>query len=110
MADHQQAALGRDAHDLFRWHRRQVEVTPEQVLMIVRKDDDLAGLDLDRLPVRDLRRQPPLDDIVVEHEVLGTFEQRAAVLSANLRQDAPGRSELRMQEDAALQTNHPQHV
>ena len=85
-------------------------MTSEQVLMIVGKDDDLAGFDLHRRPARDLRGQPSLDDIVVEHEVFGTLEQRAAVLRANLRQDAPGCSELRMQEDAALQTNSPQYV
>ena len=78
--------------------------------MIMRKDDNLAGPDLDRLPVRDLRGQASLDDIVVEHEVLGGFEQRAAVLPSDLREDTPGRGELRMQEDAALQPNDPQHV
>jgi hypothetical protein len=78
--------------------------------MILRKDDDFAGLDLNRLPIRDLRGQPSLDDIVVKHEVFGALEQRAAVLAANLRQDAPGRSELRVQEDPALQTNKPQYV
>ena len=78
--------------------------------MIVRKNHDLAGLDLDRLPLRDLCGQAPLDDIVIEHDVLGTFEQRAAVLAGDLRGDAPGRRELRMEKHPALQTNDPQYV
>ena len=46
----------------------------DQVRMIVRKDDDFAGSDLDRFSVGDLRRQAPFGHIVVKHEVLGTFE------------------------------------
>ena len=74
----------------------------KQVSMIVRKDDDLAGLDIDRCLVRDLRAQTALDHIVVKHHVLGTIEQRAAVLPGDLREDAPGRSELGMYKDPAL--------
>ena len=68
----------------------------------MRKDDDLAGPDLDRQLIRELRRQTALDDIVVEHHVLGAVEQRAAVLPGDLREHAPRRGELGMQENAAL--------
>ena len=110
MADRPQPAPGLGANHLSRRHRRQVEVASQQVLVVVGKDDDLAGLDRDRLGVRNLRCQPPLDDVVVEHEVVGTLEERAAVRRGDLREEAPGCGELRMQEDAALQTNDPQHV
>jgi hypothetical protein len=78
--------------------------------MVMGKDDDLAGLDIDRLAMRDLRAQPPLDHVVVEHEVLDAVEQRTAILRGKLRPDAPGGGELGMQEYAALETNEAQHV
>jgi hypothetical protein len=59
---------------------------------------------------RDLRSQAPLDDVVIEDEVLDSSEQRAAILRSNLRLDAPGSGELRMQEHPALQTDNAQHV
>src|SRR5258705_13738994 len=85
-------------------------MTSQQMGVVVWKDDDLAGLYLDQLPIRDLRCQTPCDDVVVEHEVLGALEQRAQVPRGDLRGDAPGCGELRMQEDATLQTHDPQHV
>jgi hypothetical protein len=74
VADHPQTTPRRSANHLFCRHRRQVEVTSQQMLMAVGKHDNLAGLDLDRLPVRDLRCQAPFDDVVVKHEVLGTLD------------------------------------
>jgi hypothetical protein len=58
------------------------------MLMVMGEDDDLAGHDLDGVPMRDLRSQVPLGDVVVKHEVLGAFKHRAAVLPANLRMAA----------------------
>jgi hypothetical protein len=78
--------------------------------MVMGKDDDLAGLDIDRLEMRDLRAQPALDHVVVEEDVLHAVEQRAAILRRNLRQDAPGCSELGVQEYTALEANEAQHV
>ena len=42
-----QAAAGRCAHDLLGRHRWQVEVTAEQMPMVVGEKDHLAGFDLD---------------------------------------------------------------
>src|SRR5262249_61475389 len=68
MTDHQKSAVHRRAHDLSRRHRRQVEVASQNVRMVVGKDDDLTGLDIDRLEMRDLRAQPALDPVVVGNE------------------------------------------
>jgi hypothetical protein len=85
-------------------------MAPQQVCVVVGKEDDLAGLDLDRLAIGNPCNQTPFGHIVVEHEMLGAFEERAAILRGNLRKNAPRSRELGMQEHAALQAHDPQHV
>src|SRR5262245_5561253 len=78
--------------------------------MVMGENDDLAGLDLDRLLIRNLRREPSLDDVVIEDDVLDAFEQLAAILRREPRENAPRSRELRVQEYAALQPNDAQDV
>ena len=52
--------------------------------MVVGKDDRLASRDLDRFLVRDLGCQATFDDVVVEHQALGTLKHGAKVLRTNL--------------------------
>ena len=110
MTDHQKSAIHRRAHDLSCRYRRQVEMASQNVRMIVGKDDDLAGLDIDRLEMRDLRAQPALDYVVVENEVIDAVEQRAAILRDKLGADAPRCSELGVKKYTALETHEAQHV
>jgi hypothetical protein len=43
--------------------------------VIVRKDDDLAGLDVDWWLIWNLRGQTTFNDVVVRHHVVGALEQ-----------------------------------
>ena len=78
--------------------------------VIVRKDNDLAGLDLDRWLVWNLRDQMTFNDIVIKHHMFGAVEQRAAILWRDLREDAPRFGELGVQKDSAFETNDPQQI
>jgi hypothetical protein len=78
--------------------------------VIVRKDDDLAGLDFDRRFIWNLRGEAAFDHIMVGHHVFGTVQQRAAILRRDLREDAPRCGELGVEKDSTLETNNPQQI
>jgi hypothetical protein len=79
------------------------------VRVVARQEDDLAGFDADRRLAFGLQQQPAGDHVVVGDQ-LGGRGQRMAILGRDLGQDAPGRGELGLEEDAAREPHRPQHV
>jgi hypothetical protein len=110
VVDGEQPAIFRRLDDVAAHHRRQRQVTAQQVQVVAREQHHLAGPEDEGLGTLDAHVELPRDDVVIEDQVGRRAEQRGAMLGRHTRRHAPRRAELSMQEHAAREMGHPQDI
>jgi hypothetical protein len=76
----------------------------------MRKDDDFAGLQLERLSIRQMHDRSAIDDEMVDHQVgrsRGNVGRERFRLG---RRETPGRGELSAEEQSAVQLHSAQDI
>jgi hypothetical protein len=92
-------------------HRGQREIAPNQMHVIAWQQDYVAGAKHETISIlADPDADLTLDNVVIENQLRRWPKSGRAMFGPNARRHAPGCEELRVQEDPAGQTRHPQDV
>ncbi|MCY1379105.1 hypothetical protein D9M69_667950 [compost metagenome] len=78
--------------------------------VVARKQNEFACPYLDGGTTVDLNLHAPSGDKVRRNDVSRCRQERLAIICRDSAVDAPGRSELRLEEDPSRQPNHTQHI
>ena len=110
VTDGEQRAIFGWLDDVAGHHRREAKVAAQQVLVVAREKHHLSGPEDEGFLTLDTDVELPLDDVVIVHQLGRRAEPRAAILGRQTCRHAPRREELGVQEHAAREMGHPQHV
>jgi DNA repair protein RadC len=112
MTDREQTAVLGRLDNIAARHRRQTQVAADQMQVIARQQNNLAGLYHEAFSILTLNSDAKvaLDDVVINNQVGRWSESGRAMLGRDARRYAPRREELGVQEHAAGQMRHPQDV